>query len=396
MQINIAFIPLLLLAGAHASTHHNPNMEECDIQTGLYPPAANYTMPRVVVNLDLPPQQRWVKVMTPLAPALKQLLAKIQGNMKPWMQDLIKALTNKTVESTLNAWGEYGDEIRGIAAATDIGIIEMIIYNVAYELMGGCTSIVGRSTVDGTIFHGRNLDFGLLPFWDPGNNTWAVAEALRPLLMQVAFTRGGEIMYNSTTFGGYVGMSTAAKGGAFSITVDTRFDKSFDSGLLHWFEGNHNATFLTMATRDALENNKTYAEALDFLTNVELVGPAYMIIGGPDPENGAVVTRDGKETLDVWTLEQAAGNNSNFVIQTNYDHWKPQPFFDDRVTAVTKCLDKVSAKGAMGLGFPSLFDMLSAEPNMNLLTVHTTLIQPASGEFQSFLQKCTDPKCPMF
>ena len=87
-------------------------------------------------------------------------------------------------------------------------------------------------------------------------------------------------------------------------------------------KGDHFGQFLTMATRDAMENNQTYAEALHQLTHAPLVGPAYIIIGGKAKGEGAVLTRDQVKCLDVWDLAPAQGNNSFYVLQTNYDHWK--------------------------------------------------------------------------
>jgi hypothetical protein len=35
--------------------------------------------------------------------------------------------------------------------------------------------------------HARNLDFGLLMGWDIVNNTWPVAEMLRPIVVNVEY-----------------------------------------------------------------------------------------------------------------------------------------------------------------------------------------------------------------
>jgi hypothetical protein len=45
--------------------------------------------------------------------------------------------------------------------------------------------------------------------------------------MNVEFTRGGKSLYNSTTYAGFIGLLSGSKAGAFSITVNTRYDGTF-------------------------------------------------------------------------------------------------------------------------------------------------------------------------
>lgn len=80
------------------------------------------------------------------------------------------------------------------------------MYNIAYELEGGCTSIVAEST--DKLFHARNLDFGLFFGWDKQNETWRLTEYLRPLLFNARFVKGGKVVYNTTQFAGFVGLLT--------------------------------------------------------------------------------------------------------------------------------------------------------------------------------------------
>ncbi len=70
--------------------------------------------------------------------------------------------------------------------------------NARYEVIGACTSFVLQSN-DGQIWHGRNLDFGLFMGTDAETHTWLLTEKLRAILINVQFTRGGSVLYNSTT-----------------------------------------------------------------------------------------------------------------------------------------------------------------------------------------------------
>lgn len=96
---------------------------------------------------------------------------------------------------------------RGIANVTGIDIGALIFYNIAYEIEGGCTSMVVEDD-QGHIYHARNLDFGLFFGWDKTNETWALTELLRPLLFNARVIKDGSVIYNGTYFAGYVGFLT--------------------------------------------------------------------------------------------------------------------------------------------------------------------------------------------
>jgi hypothetical protein len=57
---------------------------------------------------------------------------------------------------------------------------------------------------------------------------------------------------------GYIGLHTGMRPGAFSISVDSRFDSNFDVGFIKWLhDPTHSAQFLTLATRATMEQNHT-------------------------------------------------------------------------------------------------------------------------------------------
>jgi acid ceramidase len=277
--------------------------------------------------------------------------------------------------------------------------------NIAYELEGVCTSIVAQDS-DGNVFHARNLDFGLFFGWDQMNHTWRVAELLRPLLFNARFVSGGKELYRAVAyagmisslcidahFTGFVGLLTGMKTGAFSISVDTRFDNNLDRGLFKWFEGDHSGHFLTFTTRYAIENAATYDEAFQILNSTKLIGPGYIILGGAKAGEGVVFTREEEKSIKPLLLSERILNGSFYVLETNYDWWVQPPFFDDRRFPAEDCLnDRVKSTG---VSFESLFNVLSARPNLNLLTTYTALMQVSTGRMESYKQACEWP-CPMW
>ncbi|EGD72101.1 Asah1 protein [Salpingoeca rosetta] len=361
---------------------------KCNMKS-LYPPT-NTELPWHTIDLDLPPQERWAHVVRPKAKQIHDMIYQVI--------DLIPAQLRKTLMEHIDAKADeildafpapYGDEIRGIANATGVDVGALILYNMGYEIEGGCTSIVAQNS-EGNVFHARNLDFGLGFGWDKANETWALTEKLRPLLFNARVVRNGNTLFNATYYAGFVGLLTGMKTGGFSISVDTRFDNSFWKGLIDFFKGDHSGHFVAFTTRSVMENNATYADALKALTSAKMVGPSYMILGGAEAKQGAIITRSSNESLHLWTLENDLHNKHFYVLETNYDNWVEPPFFDDRRHPAEACLDQL---GASGMGFAGLYNTLSAQPNLNLLTTYTTLMHVATGRFEAYVQKCDTHPC---
>ena len=77
--------------------------------------------------------------------------------------------------------------------------------------------------------------------------------------------------------------------------------------------------------------------------------------------------------------------------QTNYDHWKSPPFFDDRRKPGMECMDSY---GTSAMGTPALYNVLSTRPNLNMLTTYTTLMDVEAGTLEGYPQRCPFPCTP--
>jgi len=368
---------------------------KCNMKN-VWPPPANHTIRWVEINLDLPPEQRWTAVVKPLAKDIASLVdSVVELFPKAIVDPLLKRFENRSEAYADAMPAPYGAEMKAIAKDTGVGLDLILLYNMFYEILGACTSIVAHND-EGHTFHARNLDFGLFMGIDHKTKTWQLTEKLRPLLFNANFTRGGKVQYQGTFYAGYVGFHTGMKAGAYSISVDTRFDNNYDKYLLQWLEGNHSGHFTTLACRSAMESNATYAEALDYLSDLEMVGPSYVIIGGLDRTEGAIITRAAPKAQDVWTMTH--NNNSHFLLQTNYDQgtgpgskdYKKAPFFDDRRDPGDMCMNELGGN----IDLTGLYNVLSAQPNLNQLTTFTALMDVAAGTYESFLQYCPHPCTP--
>jgi acid ceramidase len=74
---------------------------------------------------------------------------------------------------------------------------------------------------------------------------------------------------------------------------------------------------------------------------------------------GVIITRARNESVDIKPLGK---DNLWFLIETNYDNWKKQPIYDDRLTPCIKCMQ---AKGRNEVSFETLFNVLSSRPMLN-------------------------------
>ena len=107
-----------------------------------------------------------------------------------------------------NLHPEHVEEIEGIGNVLELPWQVLTLFNYIYEFGAHCTSIIARHE-DGTIMHGRNLDF----FFGP---------ILRKMVYQGNFYKDGKQVFQSAMFGGVVAPFTAFKKGTYSISQNTR------------------------------------------------------------------------------------------------------------------------------------------------------------------------------
>ena len=303
-------------------------------------------------------------------------------NLMPWLDARADAILGAFPD-------DQGDEVLGIAKATGIELGRLLLFNMAYELFGFCTSIVAQDA-GGRIWHARNLDFGLWPAFDWKNMTWTLTEALRPLLFNANVQRGGKTLFTITSYAGLTGVHTGYRPGAFSMTINSRYDNRLDAGIVNYIKGKVNRkdhVIITAMLRSVMQNNATYAAALDAVQKAPLVGPAYVILGGTRPGEGAVVTKEDNVTLSTWTLGDARKyNDTFFVLQTNYDRWKEPLFIDDRRGPGRACMKQM---GDGNISIASLFNVLSGVPTLNRLTTFSVMMSAGGGaQYEAYQQHC--------
>lgn len=361
-----------------------------------YPPPANSTLPSVTLNLDDPPRTRWNHIVEPLASDISTMISQVINHLPSKLVDIVLGYAGKHMDDLLDRLpNDYGDELRGISESTNINISEILLYNTFYEVEGLCTSIVGQND-KGEIWHGRNLDFGLFQGFNTTERQWLLTELLRPILVNVNVMKGGKLLYQQVSYAGYIGCLSCVKKGAFSISIDTRFDLNLDRYLIRWMTNMSDTSELTsLVTRMAMEDLDNFTSAVDYFVTRSYVGPSYIIAGGVNANEGVVLTIKPDDPSDKSIIWQIGDDDAPwYVLETNYDHTMKAPFFDDRRYPARDCLDNKVTQS--GLNKTSLYNVLHSKPNRNRLTTYTALFNAKEGLMESSMQYCTDWNCPFW
>uniref|UniRef100_A0A2K5CFG0 Acid ceramidase n=1 Tax=Aotus nancymaae TaxID=37293 RepID=A0A2K5CFG0_AOTNA len=362
----VTFVLLAAAVSCAVAQHAPPWTEDCRKST--YPPSGptyRGPVPWLHHKSDLPPYKRWHELMVDKGTNgyLKVIVGSLKNMVNTFVPSgkLMQMVDEKLPGLLGNFPGPFEEEMKGIAAVTDIPL--------------------------GHLVHGRNMDFGVFLGWNIENNTWVITEELKPLTVNLDFRRNNKTVFKASSFAGYVGMLTGFKPGLFSLTLNERFSINGGYlGVLEWILGKKDAMWIGFITRTVLENSTSYEEAKNRLIKTKILAPAYFILGGNQSGEGCVITRDRRESLDVYELDPQQGRW--YVVQTNYDRWKNPFFLDDRRTPAKMCLNRTTQES---ISLESMYDILSTKPVLNKLTVFTTLIDITKGQYETYLRDCPDP-----
>lgn len=108
---------------------------------------------------------------------------------------------------------------------------------------------------------------------------------------------------------------------------------------------------------------------------------------------GAIITRgrDGVDGVLELNSETVGDNESGswYLVETNSDPDQEPPFWDRRRAPAVKCMKKKTKN----ITPADVFDVLSTKPMLNMMTVFTTIMNPATGYHESYVRSCDYP-CP--
>jgi len=335
------------------------------------PPDPTKKLPVYKIDLDAPAAERWTQPVADRKGELKLMLG--------LLKDLFPKNTTKTIIDSLQPPEDFAEEMQGIASTLGVGYDDIVMGNMYYEISSltgvlgwlnkSCTSIVAEN-INGSVYLARNQDYPP-PF--------------SVLLYNAQVYKGGKMLYQGTAFAGVIGVATAMAPGGWAVSIDARssYSPTLEQALAVARAGGAVFPWITRQALEAPEVTDSFEAAVNYFATKPMILPGYLIVAGAHPGEGAVVTTNSSaDNNDVWRLKDGYGGGW-YLAETNYDHWAPAPLDDDRRWFVKHRMEEI---GTGKVGLRDLWNVLSQGPVYNLATIHTELVEPATGDYQTYLR----------
>lgn len=339
------------------------------ILSGAIAKPTQYAPARLKLDLSMPPEHRFDHIVPMFLEPVGVLIDGFKAKLPPLAFEALSIITSQ-FERFISQ--PYVDEMRGLARASGYPIGDIILLNVFYELVAGCTSIIAYNQGNNSAVHARNLDFPI--------------DHLGPVTIDFDVFRNGTYLYSFTTFAGYVGVLTGMKpptedhsGWTFSLNerMPDGFPWSHIANLVEALIAGGVSSSLhvrRLMDRTGTREEMSYATAILDLSRQHFVAPSYLIVGSAD--GGVVITRDRNAAADLWHLPKTGAPPA--LVQTNYDRWVKPPADDNRVDPAYAILRNTSSRG---YGTDFLLRLLRQSPMYNYMTVYTTFMELATRTY---------------
>jgi hypothetical protein len=250
-----------------------------------------------VVDVDLSRSQGWHEAFAPHAAGVKVLLSAFNNECEsklgriPWWGIRNAVGVGGTLYGNL-----HGDECAAFAAIGGVSEADVRTANLSYDLSHvGCSTLAVRGPDQDGPIHARNLD------WELGDPT-----LLKRTLVIGRFRGAPAGPYLSLLWPGLYGGLTAMAPGRFSVSINFVIHQNDSTPAAIALRLGSGAMPVTWAVRHALDHCATYADALDYLTHVEIAAPVLYTLVGTQPDERVVIER-GATTATVRRAAVEAG-----------------------------------------------------------------------------------------
>ena len=256
-----------------------------------------------IVNLDLPPRERW------------QFLKAYTNEMNELFHCYLKnAYGNDFFYEAVEQYKqlviphEYQEEIRAVADVCNFNENEVLVGNLYYDVLKffiGCTAFATHNGE--TMLHSRNLD------WPTDDNL------LSRHSMIFDFQKGGQTVFKTVSWPGFIGALSGTSPGRFSITLNAVV--SLDKPEL--------AYPVTFLLRDVLTSARSYHWAKTILEETVIASDCLLLLSGVNPGEHVVIERTPKRHATRESRE-------NFIIVTN-DYKQLENGLAENILRETSC-----------------------------------------------------------
>lgn len=254
-----------------------------------------------IIDLDKEPGKRWVSLVN----QYKDEILDVYEEMEEKLTSVMGGMTGKVgfwfVQKMINMFGDnplYYYELKSIADVLKIPINKIILLQLCYECFSACTSIIidDKNKIKCPI-HIRTMD------WDD--------TILRKLTVDVKFVKNKKLIFEATTWVGYVGILTGVKPNLGSVSINYR-----RTGHSIWNNIWNTLRFkfpIGYLVRECLTNCNSYNGLKKCLEETPIIAPCYIIMTGIEHGSGAVIVRD-REEYDTYPI-----GKDGYICQTNID-----------------------------------------------------------------------------
>lgn len=333
-----------------------------------------------IIDLDLPPGDRWDHVIRDNDAELRQLSDEFTNILKSQFNGTIARLRKYVLRllcSMKPMQDTYSKELAGIAKITSaygLSYGDLVLFNTALDFLAKCTAVVA-STSEGQI-HARTLD------WD--------LPALERLVIVVTFVRKGSRIYKGVTFVGCVGLLTGiriltpAYNEAFSLSYNFRKTLKSKKGFLrHLVCCYNNKVSISFLMRNILENCNGFNDAKLAIVSEKVSLCGYVVISGSRIFS-AFLYAVGEPAYTV--------GPSTIIVQTNHDPeleelenipeaWiEGDPILRSTIQRKQHALEFLSSKRV--IYSHDVKKVMMDYPIQNKSTIFTCIMKPGEGVLQ--------------
>ena len=240
--------------------------------------------PIYIVNLDLPPAQRWT--------FLAEHTDEINELLGFYLNDFAEAspiFENIALYKDAIIPQHYQEELASIAAISNFTADEVLIANLYYDILKfylGCTAFVAAK--EGQILHARNLD------WHTDNNMLSRYSCI------FDYQKGGQTIFKTVGWLGFIGVLSGIKLQRFSLTFNSIL--SYDMPEI--------AYPVSFLLRDVLENALTFQTAKTQLETTTIASDCLLLLSGIKPNEKVVIERTPTRFVTRTTKD-------NYIVVTN-------------------------------------------------------------------------------
>ncbi len=237
-----------------------------------------------IINLDLPPSERWSFLST-YKTAVDDLIECYLSDFTgaEFIFEGIQSYKEELVSTS------YIQEIQSIAAFSDFSVNEILVANLYYDVLKlyfGCTAFASWN--GDKMLHARNLD------WHTDENILSTHS------MIFDYQKEGKTVFKSVGWPGFVGVLSGIKPHKFAITLNAVLSE--DQAAV--------AIPISFVIRDVLETCESFSEAKVTLENIPIICDCLLLLSGTKSNEKVVIERTPKRVA-------TRVSDTDFIVVTN-------------------------------------------------------------------------------